>query len=128
MTHFVRQFNSECTIFYNAGHIGTRHRPVANAYTHFELESLPSGSWGYLHFPLTMRYARTLGKDCLGETGKFHTAWGDFHSFKNAEALQIAIAFVCWRWAPNAASAISFILWAGLIRMCTNWWDRFSVR
>lgn len=93
MTQFVRQFNSECTIFYNAGHIGTRHRPVADAYTHFELESLPSGGWGYLHFPLTMRYARTLGKDCLGQTGKFHTSWGDFHSYKNHAALQ----YECFR-------------------------------
>ena len=66
---------------------------MADAYTHFELESLPSGGWGYLHFPLTMRYARTLGLDCLGKTGKFHTSWGDFHSFKNAEALQ----YECFR-------------------------------
>lgn len=51
MTQFVRQFNGSYTIFYNAGHIGTRHRPGADAYTHFELESLPSGGWGYLHFP-----------------------------------------------------------------------------
>jgi hypothetical protein len=93
MTHFIRQVNTDCTIFYNAGHIGTRHRPVADAYTHFELESLPSGGWGYLHFPLTMRYARALGKDCLGQTGKFHTTWGDFHSFKNVEALQ----YECFR-------------------------------
>jgi hypothetical protein len=93
MTHFIRQLNSECTIFYNAGHIGTRHRPIADAYTHFELESLPSGGWGYMHFPLTMRYARTLGKDCLGQTGKFHTSWGDFHSFKNVESLQ----YECFR-------------------------------
>jgi hypothetical protein len=35
-----------------------------------------------------MRYARTLGKDCLGMTGKFHRSWGDFHSFKNPAALQ----------------------------------------
>ena len=88
MTACVRQFNEECTIFYNAGHIGPRHRAVADAYTHWELESLPSGGWGYLHFPLTMRYARNLGSDCLGMTGKFHTSWGDFHSFKNPEALQ----------------------------------------
>jgi hypothetical protein len=93
MTRFVRQFNAECSIFYNAGHIGTRHRPVASAYTHFELESLPSGGWGYLHFPLAMRYARALGLDCLGMTGKFHTSWGDFHSFKNAAALQ----YECFR-------------------------------
>ncbi len=88
MTAFVRQFNAEATIFYNAGHIGPRHRAVADAYTHWELESLPSGGWGYMHFPLTMRYARTLGLDCLGMTGKFHTSWGDFSSFKNLPALQ----------------------------------------
>ncbi len=57
MTGFVRQFNSDCTIFYNAGHIGPRHRAVTDAYTHWELESLPSGGWGYLHFPIAQRYA-----------------------------------------------------------------------
>ena len=93
LTQFVRQFNQDCTIFYNAGHIGPRHRAVVDAYTHFELESLPSGGWGYLHFPITVRYARTLGIDCLSHTGKFHTSWGDFHSFKNAEALQ----YECFR-------------------------------
>jgi len=88
MTTFVRSFSPDCTIFYNAGHIGPRHRSIVDAYTHFELESLPSGGWGYLHFPLTMRYARNLGVECLGMTGKFHTSWGDFHSFKNPAALQ----------------------------------------
>lgn len=93
MTRFVRRFNSNCTIFYNAGHIGPYVRESKAAYTHFELESLPSGGWGYIHFPLTIRYARNLGIDCLGQTGKFHTSWGDFHSFKNKEALQ----FECFR-------------------------------
>ena len=60
---------------------------------HFELESLPSGEWGYLHFPVTARYARTLGLDCMGMTGKFHTEWGDFHSLKN----QAALEFECFR-------------------------------
>lgn len=88
MTRFVRERNADCTVFYNAGHVGPRHRPVANAYTHFELESLPSGGWGYLHFPMTSRYARTLGLECLGMTGKLHTSWGDFQSFKNQAALE----------------------------------------
>lgn len=88
MTVFVRQFNTDCTIFYNAGHIGPGIRDSHDTYTHYELESLPSGGWGYLHFPITMRYARNLGIDCLSHTGKFHTSWGDFHSFKNREALQ----------------------------------------
>jgi len=103
MTKFVRQFNKECTLFYNAGHIGPRHRAIADAYTHWELESLPSGGWGYLHFPITQRYARTLGLDCLGMTGKFHTSWGDFHSFKNEAALQ----FECFQMlALNAKCSI----------------------
>ncbi len=88
MTAFVRQFSADCSIFYNAGHVGPRHRPTRDAYTHYELESLPSGGWGYLHFPQTQRYARNLGLDTLGMTGKFHTSWGDFSSYKNEAALQ----------------------------------------
>lgn len=103
MTRFVRKHDKKCLLFYNAGHVGPRHRPVVDAYTHLELESLPSGGWGYMHFPLTARYARTLGKDFLGMTGKFHTTWGDFHSFKNQEAL----AFECYTMlALNAKCSI----------------------
>ncbi len=93
MTTFVRQYHADCTIFYNGGHVGTHHRSIADAYTHWEIESLPSGGWGYMHFPITQRYARNLGRDCLGMTGKFHTSWGDFHSFKNVEALR----YECFR-------------------------------
>jgi len=93
MTPFVRRFNKDCAIFYNAGHVGPAVRESAPAYTHFELESLPSGGWGYSHFPLAVRYSRTLGIDSVSHTGKFHTAWGDFHSFKNKQALE----FECLR-------------------------------
>ena len=88
MTALVRRYSKDATIFYNAGHIGPRHRAVMDAYTHWELESLPSGGWGYLDFPLKVRYTRTLGLDSLGMTGKFHTSWGDFHSLKNPAALE----------------------------------------
>ncbi|MGC9349923.1 MAG: beta-galactosidase trimerization domain-containing protein [Anaerolineae bacterium] len=88
MTEFVHERNPDALIFYNAGHVGPRHRPMVDAFTHLELESLPSGGWGYLHFPIAARYARNLGKDYLGMTGKFHTSWGDFHSFKNRAALE----------------------------------------
>ncbi len=88
LTAFIRKLDSDCTIFYNGGHVGPSIRDGLAAYTHLELESLPSGGWGYLHFPLTSRYARTLGKDVMGMTGRFHTAWGDFHSLKNRAALE----------------------------------------
>jgi hypothetical protein len=87
-TQVVRGYSDEATIFYNAGHIYPDWRPILHTYTHLELESLPSGGWGYAHFPITMRYARRLGLDCLGMTGKFHTSWGDFSSFKHPEALE----------------------------------------
>jgi Hypothetical glycosyl hydrolase 6/Beta-galactosidase trimerisation domain len=102
MTQFVRDRNSDCTIFYNAGHIGPRHRQVKHAYSHFELESLPGGEWGYLHFPATIRYARTLGLECVGMTGKFHTSWGDFHSFKNLQALR----YECLRMLTHGAKCM----------------------
>jgi len=88
MSALIREYNQECTIFYNKGHVGIADKATADAFSHFELESLPSGGWGYMHFPLAARYARTLGLDNLGMTGKFHTSWGDFHSFKNQAALE----------------------------------------
>lgn len=87
-TRAIREVNAECTIFYNSGHVAPQIRPVADTYSHFELESLPSGGWGYMHFPLTVRYARTLGKELLGMTGKFHKSWGDFNSLKTPAALE----------------------------------------
>jgi hypothetical protein len=53
-----------------------------------ELESLPSGGWGYDHFPITARYARNLGYEYLAMTGKFHKSWADFGGFKNQPALE----------------------------------------
>lgn len=91
LSAFVRKLDPKCSVFYNSGHIGPYIRPLMNTYSHLELESLPSGGWGYIHFPLTSRYARTLGKDVLGMTGKFHTSWGDFHSLKNEAALDFEV-------------------------------------
>ena len=88
MTAFIHSMDPDLLVFYNAGHVGPRHRPMLDWFTHLELESLPSGGWGYLHFPIAARYARTLGLDFLGMTGKFQTMWGDFHSFKNQAALE----------------------------------------
>lgn len=103
MTGFAHRLNPDLLVFYNAGHVGPGHRTMVDWFTHLELESLPSGGWGYLHFPITARYARTLGKDYLGMTGKFHTSWGDFHSFKN----QAALEFECFHMlALNAKCSV----------------------
>ncbi|HEY3742074.1 MAG TPA: alpha-amylase family protein [Bryobacteraceae bacterium] len=57
-------------------------------FTHLEIESLPTGGWGYTHFQHRVRYMRTLGKDCVGMTGRFHKSWGDFGEYKNPAALE----------------------------------------
>ncbi|MBN1642136.1 MAG: beta-galactosidase trimerization domain-containing protein [Anaerolineae bacterium] len=88
MTAFAHARRPGLLVFYNAGHVGPQHRATIDAFTHLELESLPSGGWGYMHFPIAARYARTLGVEYLGMTGKFQTSWGDFHSFKNRAALE----------------------------------------
>ena len=85
---FVRNISSNADIFFNSGHLGPYIKDTIDQYTHMELESLPGGNWGYIHFPATSRYARTLNKEFLGMTGKFHTLWGDFHSYKNLHSLE----------------------------------------
>lgn len=89
ITGFIRERAPKATIFYNSSHVGPASKDNFKEYSHLELESLPSGGWGYDHFPATSRYARTLGKDMIGMTGKFHTYWGDFHSLKNQAALEL---------------------------------------
>ncbi|RAV12140.1 beta-galactosidase trimerization domain-containing protein [Paenibacillus contaminans] len=79
-------------IFHNGGHIRRGRRDLAHMNTHLELESLPTGGWGYDHFPLSARYAQTLGMDFLGMTGKFHTTWGEFGGYKHPNALRYEAA------------------------------------
>lgn len=74
-------------VFYNCGHIHKQGRQRFRTYTHLELESLPTGGWGYDHFPSSARYAATLGLDFMSHTGKFHTSWGEFGGFKRPDAL-----------------------------------------
>ncbi len=88
LTEVIRQYNQDCSIFYNAGHVDPTIRDTLALYTHLELESLASGFWGYEHFPITVRYAKNLGLEYLGMTGRFHKSWADFGGFKNKAALE----------------------------------------
>lgn len=88
----VDKFKPGLPVFHNGGHIRRGRRDLANMNTHLELESLPTGGWGYDHFPLSAAYARTLGMDFLGMTGKFHTTWGEFGGYKHPNALRYEAA------------------------------------
>lgn len=91
MSELIHQRVKNATVFYNGSHVGPYIKTSLPYYSHLEIESLPGGSWGYDNFPLVDRYARTLGKEIIGMTGKFHTYWGDFQSFKNIEALEYEV-------------------------------------
>ncbi|WP_346911515.1 alpha-amylase family protein [Faecalicatena orotica] len=99
ITAFIHEIQPGCPVFYNVGFIGTQHRKNKDTFTHFEIESLPGGAWGYGHFPPTAMYARTLGLPMTGQTGRFHLDWGDFSSLRYLASLQYecfrALAYGC---------------------------------
>lgn len=83
----VHKHKPHVPVFHNGGHIRRGRRDLANKNSHLELESLPTGGWGYDHFPLSARYAQTLNMKFLGMTGKFHNTWGEFGGYKHPNAL-----------------------------------------
>ena len=84
----VASYNKDLPIFYNWGNLPRNDREAIFTNTkHLELESLPTGGWGYDHFPMSAAYARCLGREFLGMTGKFHKSWGEFGGYKHPNAL-----------------------------------------
>lgn len=84
----VAKYDKDMPVFHNCGNVPRDDRRVAMSNTHhLELESLPTGGWGYDHFPLSAAYSRVLGKEFLGMTGKFHKSWGEFGGYKHPNAL-----------------------------------------
>lgn len=91
-TQAVRDVAPAMPVFHNSGHITRGQRDILPFFSHMELESLPTGGWGYDHFPISAAYCRRLPFDFLGMTGKFHTSWGEFGGFKHPNALRYECA------------------------------------
>ena len=93
-TAAARELRPDMPVFHNGGHVGPQFRAEGFLpfFSHLELESLPTGGWGYDHFPLSVRYVEKLGLDVLGMTGKFHESWGEFGGFKHPNALRYECA------------------------------------
>ncbi len=99
----VDKYKKNLPVFHNGGHVIRGQRDVFLTNSHFELESLPTGDYGYEHFPLSAAYVRRFNKEYLGMTGKFHTAWGENGGFKHPNALRYEVALNC---VYGAASSI----------------------
>lgn len=97
-TALLKKTAPRATVFYNSifdlmidSRLGARRRN--RHMTHFEVESLPSGFWGYYHFPRAARSAGRWNRHWLGMTGRFQKMWGDFGGIKPQPALE----YECFR-------------------------------
>jgi hypothetical protein len=88
LSDVVREYAPGATIFFN-GTVTPLMATNISAQTHLEIESLPTAShaWGYMHYPIMARQARTYGIDFLGMTGRFHKSWADFGGLKTRDQL-----------------------------------------
>ena len=91
-TEASKSGRTDMPVFHNSGHITRGNRELLKYFSHLELESLPTGGWGYDHFPISAKYCFNLPHDFLGMTGKFHTTWGEFGGYKNPNALKYECA------------------------------------
>jgi hypothetical protein len=89
LSSFVWQIRPGISIYYNSAVVGPGMRDHLGGFSHLEFDVLPSSSpEGYMEFPVMTRFHRNTGLECVGQTGKFHRSWGDFHGFKNKAALE----------------------------------------
>lgn len=88
----IHKCNPSTSIFHNFGRICKGRHDLYDTQVHLEIESLPTGGWGYDHFPMSASYSRTMREDYLGMTGKFHRTWGEFGGFKHPNALRYETA------------------------------------
>ena len=87
----VRKSSRDATVFFNGR--GHGNLPEEMAYqTQHEIESLPTGGWGYMYFPKNVRLARTLAAPYMGMTARFHKSWADFGGLKPYAALEYETA------------------------------------
>ncbi len=87
----VEKIQPNIEIFHNSGHINRGRLDLMNVNSHLELESLPTGGWGYDHFLLSSRFVQHFNKPYLGMTGRFHFGWGDFGGYKHPNGLRYEI-------------------------------------
>jgi hypothetical protein len=87
----VKKSSKGATVFFN----GRGHGNLAEEMpfqTQHEIESLPTGGWGYMYFPKNVRLARTLPRPYMGMTARFHKSWADFGGLKPYAALEYETA------------------------------------
>ncbi len=88
MSDHIRKMNPRASVYYNNGSLAPNNREHAKWYSHLEFDALPGANpTGYHHLPHRARFERNI-HTCVGQTGRFHTGWGDFGSYKHPVSLE----------------------------------------
>jgi hypothetical protein len=89
------QHHPDATLFFN-GSVDADMTEMLALQTHVEVESLPTSGdvWGYSHYPVVSRSARTRGKPMVGMTGRFHASWADFGGLKTVPQLEYEVGTI----------------------------------
>ncbi|QBD83086.1 hypothetical protein EPA93_46845 [Ktedonosporobacter rubrisoli] len=91
ISNVIREKVPHAGIFFNS-RWGLLFADEAQYYSQVEIESLPTGGWGYDFYPLWSRYGRDFGLPMLGMTGRFHESWADWGGLKHPDALRFECA------------------------------------
>jgi hypothetical protein len=95
VSDLVRELRPGAEIFFN-GTTDAAMGETIRFQTHLDIESLATspGLWGYLHYPIAARQARTYGLPFLGMTGRFHKSWADFGGLKSFDQLDYEVSTI----------------------------------
>lgn len=91
-TAAVRGVRPDWALFHNTSLVPRGDRSLYQSFSHIEIEAVPTGGWGYDHFPLSARYVDPMGRDFLGVTTRFHFVWGELGAVKHPHALEAELA------------------------------------
>ncbi|MEA2735444.1 MAG: hypothetical protein QOE14_1895 [Humisphaera sp.] len=83
----VKKSSRDASVFFN-GRAVSNLREEYPYQTQSEIESLPTGGWGYMYFPKNVRFARNFPLPYMGMTARFHKSWADFGGIKPYAALE----------------------------------------
>ncbi len=99
ITAHIRSLDSDLMVYYNGMPYQADLREEESlssarkreAMSFIDIESLPSDAWGYTHFPVNVNYLNKYAQELTMMNGKFHLAWGDFGSLRNAAAMEYEV-------------------------------------
>jgi hypothetical protein len=84
----ARRVVPDMGVFHNTAMVPRGDRTFFDAFSHLEIESVPTGGWGYDHLPMSAKYLGGLGYSPLGVTVRFHIVWGELGGYRSQSALR----------------------------------------